>query len=375
MACRSFAIFLLLLTSCYSKGPYYAISQVEPIDGHVNVVVDEYRRRHYVIGRSPERDGGRHFVAPLHDTTGTVTLGPARRLLYDGMGEQTRFVPVPGSQAHVGVTEKYWTTMTLTLVRPSAQDGKSPERTIARIRRNAQAAAVARSASHYLLVGPNEFLIAPLAGAGAVVERSTDHPLLRMRAEIVRRFGLTGRWWLTDDLRYVVIEPPDAELDAALALPKEERKSIFGNDPEFPTYGLIFDRQTGMISTYPIRIEDFGQIVDVESIEGELFILYSTRSMFVNGSSLTIVRAATGEIRSHAEIKKGRGDEVIDMAWEPAAGRVHVLVGEASPQANDISSPAWISGWWLHTWHCPTGTVERTWLSKNLLAPAVSAAR
>ena len=328
-----------------------------------------------MIGPSPERDGGRYFVAPLHDSAETLTLGPARRLVDDGMGAQTRFIPVRGSPVHVGVTEKYWTTMRLSLVRPSAQGDHSSERQIARLRRDTRAAAVTRSASHYLLVGPDEFLITPLVGGGAAVERSTNHPLLRMRTEIVRRFGLTGRWWLTEDLRYVVIEPPDAELDAALALPKEERKSIFGNDPDFPMYGLIFDRQTGMISTYPIRIEDFGRIADVESIEGELSILYSTRSMFVHGSSLAIVRAASGEIRSQVEIKKGPGDEVIDVAWEPAAGRVHVLIGEASPQVNDISSPARIRGWWLHTWHCPTGAVEKTWLRKELLALEVSAAR
>ena len=263
------------------------------------------------------------FLGAAPGTTpseGRVQFGRARKLCEDGPRISTTIVPVRGTSMVVLLRDEHKRRITVSVLDLSS----GQRRELASVPRAAGnpddgACAVTTSGRHVLLVGPEELRIWDVVNGRVVEGVEAAKGLSAVRLTLMRRTGSPGDWWLTDDLRYVAVEPMDsayvpAEYGPLDAIPL----TICGVAVDLRHDGVVFDRKAGTASRFPAEISPTPNIrvVDAEVVGGRLTLLYRVGP---NPDLHVVVADGAGHMRASHLVKSFTADLA---GWDPEHDQV-----------------------------------------------------
>ncbi|MGE5609855.1 MAG: hypothetical protein ACM359_11410 [Bacillota bacterium] len=346
MRCRLLLLCLFpMLASCYRAGPLHTVSGVEVEGDHLWLILDRYWERGFYDAHWSTRN--EYYESALMQSGADGVLGASKPLLNCG-GESAKFTAVGNTSKRVAVVAGgSWGKV---LLINSEGESDTRIREIARFNPERHGYAVARSGRYMLLVTETEIVVKDIID-GTDVERSRESPLLLVREQInnsrLGRTGGVGTWWLSDDLRYVVIMGAE---DWTGSDGKSVQVKGIGIDADLLVDAIVYDRQAGRFERCPRRVridmEDlWPPLVDVESIDGELLLLYG--AMGPEKGTMAILDTA-GAVRHHTRVES-RHCSVIDFAWAREAGVVYLAVfafqntpvGTVFPEGRDVQVFRW----------------------------------
>ena len=251
-----------------------------------------------------------NFIAPVvfqtalpNEKEGRVVFDrPWRVLDHDGAGIWTRLLAVRGTNLLVQVKTNFKRRVVVSVV-----DQAGGRRELADLPDAGQnpedgACALTRSGRHALIVRPDSVTLWDVVNwRGEKVDGEKN--LLAIRTALIKGTGNPGNWWLTDDLRYIVVDTTHREWDAEFGEGPAYAKPFDIGGAKFSpaTDAAVFDRKTGKLSVFeshiPSPVLGTFRIADAESVAGALSLLYA-----LNIRDLHIAIADTaGHIRaSHA---------------------------------------------------------------------------
>lgn len=208
--------------------------------------------------------------------------------------------------------------------------------------------AVSRS-GHYLLVVDTHHVTLWDVARQRLVESDTG-PLLDVRTFLASNRGSEGKWWITDDLRYVLIEPDEDVKNwcgnygsgGPMYMP------IDGIQVDVQQSGLIFDRVTDRCATFPAQI-DWKRALDAESVNGQLRILYGRE---FNDEQFIVADASGRRVPMRGS---GGLKESSFRRWMPDRNEIWSLAGPATTW-HDEHRPN--SEAHIRRWDYSTGSVQ-----------------
>ena len=124
-----------------------------------------------------------------------------------------------------------------------------------------------------------------LADNDRVLWRKVDSPLVAIRQTLVIHRGSVGKWFITDDHRYVVVCPsPEIALGGSAALFSNDPMpvNIFGHDIDLQHQAIIYDTQSQRISAAGAQLSqanpgwDEPRLLGVNSSLDGLELLYQS---------------------------------------------------------------------------------------------------
>jgi hypothetical protein len=312
-ATRRNVLFLLLVFAILScgktgarsypeEGPFYDLRSV--VNGPAVQLT-----RVWVAAGSDQITRKHNFVAPVtlrasgsDKSEGSLEFGRPFRAIDDSWGVWTRVVAVRGTDRFIQVQDEFRRHITVSML---SQSGDA-KREVASFPHEAQndedgACAVSRSGRHVLVVSPKKITIWDVVDWR---EQKVVHEkeLLEIRSALMKDAGNPGNWWLTDDLRYVIVNTTGRRWSAHGEGPvyaKPERAGGVELDPA--KGGVMVDQKTGELSTFvaeiPPPVPGTFDIADAENVEGRVWLLYT----FSGGHLRVAVADTAGHVRaSHA---------------------------------------------------------------------------
>ncbi len=262
----------------------YAVTEVYPQAGHVYA---RLREIHWWENFDHYSKVQRNFIAEVTlvqpaagQKEGRVSLGAIHEVATDEFHDHSIFFPIDGRNATVQRRNTWLFANTLFLC-----DGNRPPvqlaTAIARPGADCGTFAVTRSGSTALAAWVDEVRIGDPANWSASVRE--EGPLADVRRELAARRGNAGTWFLTDDLRYIVVVPSrNAErYTHGVYIEGGTETSpgpilVNGMSFDLDKDILIYDRQNKKPTFRPRELAARrGEIIDVESVDGRLQRLYA----------------------------------------------------------------------------------------------------
>ena len=319
----------------------------------VNWFVGEGYRHHY-------------FLAPARLVGGRIELPAARLLHKDGWDASSRFAALPNSNSWLRTTIDL-STATMVALEPRRKPRRlarmdSKDGSEARIE---TARALTRSGKYLLLVDDRELRRIDTT-SGEIVERSQTSPLLELRRVLYAHLGSTGTWWLTEDLRYVIVAPSDWEYaGGAKGSVESTPLRLFGVDFNLQTQGLIYDRTSGSFSPFALEVQLHDvekhyrtQLADAESVDGEVRLLYDAGSYGPEKTPIILTPQLDG--RGRCAIRFRRQGPPIDFCWRPQRQRLWLVEPDLGPRPS-LRVHVWdTSGTAVETYELTQADIERS---------------
>jgi hypothetical protein len=322
------AICLIVLSTmiigCSHDGPFYAVEQLIVDDSGVHAVLSRSRTRtNWLLYGDTEPRRNEYVVAQV-ELSDPAKLTDCRPIGKTGWNETKRFHRVSDSALLVELRGDY------ERIQIDFEDFDRRARPVLRIARDPDktARALSRSNRHLLIVDDQSERLIELP-RGDVIESRSDSDLMTLRRELVARFGSAGTWWLSDDLKFVTIKPPEWVTEPGMArTPEKMPAKLFGINLRLDADGLIYDRARDRFEKFalevvPAKPRDYRvEVADAESIQGELMLLYGARG--VREKEILVVTPNLGRgYRSDVEFNSESFPA--DVAWRPTESRVYFL--------------------------------------------------
>jgi hypothetical protein len=350
----SVAAFVMLLLAGCSEGPHYRIVSTRAHGGCDEVILARYWQRPTDVLGMAHQDRFEYFVAPLDDSG----LGRAQRLERDEWQQSAHFFPIAGTDRYVrvlkGDSTSFWIVAPGSSERRKLYESESSKTT---------AWAVTRDGRRLLVVDGRGLRVIDSA-TGDDVERTSDHLLIEARQVIVGYFGAAGTWFVSDDLRHVVIATPDWVSKHRVSMTPEPVKLRVGA-VEFVagTDGLIYDRESAALAKFPLGLQMPGQPiryrVEVEAAgtdDGHLRLVY----VGVKETGERVVVVASPDLSSqHAGDVPFRNPDLFALAgveFLPERNQVRLL--ECTQPLLRPGGRGHSPDYFIRTWSYGTGRVE-----------------
>ena len=365
--CRPVAFLLMLLLPGCTEGPHYRVVSTHARDGCDELILARYWQRPTDILGMAHEDRFEYFVAPLVGST----LGRAQRIERDEWQESAEFFPVGGTERFVRVLKShsvsFWTVAPASGERRKLYEGESSKTT---------AWAVTPDGRRLLVVDARGLRIIDTA-SGDGVEHASDHVLIEARRVIVDHFGAAGTWFISNDLRHVVIATPDWVSRPRVTMTPEPIKLRTGGI-EFVagTQGLVYDRTSRVISTFPLNLQMPGQPIkyrieiEAAGVEGRNVMLAYV-GVKESGERVVVVAAPDLSLQHVGEVPFYNPQlfSLAGVEFPPALGQVRLLEC-ADPQLRP-EGRGHAPDFYLRTWNYENSTVEVTSISGSEIVRAI----
>jgi hypothetical protein len=270
------------------------------------------------------------FQAPTPGSTGMegrVQFGRPVRLLDDPWRVWTRVISVRGTDLIVQVQDDYRRRITVSVL-----DHAGGHRELANFPHEAQnandgAVAITRSGRHVLLAGPDKITLWDLVNwREEKVDGAKD--LLAIRAALMKGTGNPGQWWLTDDLRYIIVDTtgqawrPHGE-GPVYADPFE----VAGLKLDTSKDAVVFDRKSGTLSVFeshiPSPVPGTFRIADAENVGGHIWLLYLL--------NIDDARVAIADTEGHVRASHTVSSYTARLAgWDPERDEVWIQMRDGN---------------------------------------------
>ena len=310
----------LMLTSCQLAGPFVHIGGIATEGGPAQLIL--VRHWDWQFTYHDKRHRSEYYVVNvLEGDPAAVT--PARPLFATGTSEQAEFIKVAGTDRWAALVKSAdEQRLTVWVTQPTDQPTNRGAVKIVELDLEEDAYAITRSGHHLLTVRDDGLLIRNLVDGG-IVEQRRDDPLVSLRNEILSRFddGGPGQWWLTDDLRHVAFVPPWTFEDGS---PVESMPvTLFGVSLDLSNDGLVYDRAGGGFRRLH-RMVTVGVLRDVETIEGDVLLLYGDSHPIANRLSMAVVDLDLN-VRRQVELAASFRLGERSLQWVPRADQVKLV--------------------------------------------------
>ena len=272
--------FVCVSVGCSMPQTFYSLDKVYTQDGKPQVLI--HKGRTWFSFLRLEEDS-RNYLADFNLTSegGNAQVVNAMHLADDGSDEQSTFTFVNGTSNLIQLQDDRdsggfvpWNTTAYVLdIKTRSRNrlasvclvGRDPQRGVC---------AVTRSGSRLLAVDAKQAVLYDPAQKKAIGRESDT--LVELRRLIVENRGNPGHWFLTADMKYVVIAPP-SETETQTGTTSDSRPipiNIAGTTIDINQNGLIFERETGKLSVFPRELDSY-TVADVENVNGELQFVYT----------------------------------------------------------------------------------------------------
>ena len=363
---------LLVVLGCASEGPHYAISSSHARQDRDELILTRYWQRSAPLTFGMEYEN-RHeyFVAPLHDEK----LGAAQRLERGDWGELALLFPVTGTGLYVRVLVGI-DTIGFAQVAPGRATRNLDEAGLSR----QTAWAVTRDGRHLLVIDPRGLRIIDTAATRTVERRERD-TLVEVQRAIVEHFGSAGTWFVSNDLRHVVVKTPDwVYADAHSMTPEPVKFVVAGTDFTAGSDGLIYDRQTRSLSRFPLALNMPAapiryriELKVADAHEGSVLLVYvGTKE---TGERVVVVASPDLAWQRVGEVPFRSRDlfALVGVEFRPERKQVRLLECAAPHQQPGGSGHA--PDFYLHTWNFETNTTVVTPLVGSQIVSAIDQAK
>ena len=266
---------------------------------------------------------------------GEVRFGRPWRVLDDGERTWTRVVPVRQTDLAVQVQEEYQRHVTLSVL---DRAGGQP-RKLASFPQEAQnpddgAWSITRSGRYVLLVMPDKMTIWDVVNWRAEAEVDGRKGLSAIRAGMMEVYHNPGRWWLTDDLRYIVVDSTHLVWRKLSLVGRSTPAPLTagGVSMDLAKDAVVFDRKAGTLSAFRSEIPELGnlEIADAEDVGGQIALLYKL-------GPILEVRLAVADTAGHVRASHSVQTHVGDLAgWDPEHDTVWVWHRDANTSMRDV---------------------------------------
>lgn len=228
---------------------------------------------------------------------------------------------------------------------------------------------VTHSGHHVLSVTPEAVTVWDVVG-GQVVDQDSDGPLHELATRIYgikASYGSVeiGRWWLTDDLRYIVIAPPLVPFEAAPpnALPAAANAAWLGAGGVIPSINLkrqvlVYDRTARSFKT--MTHPDGWMVVDVEMISGRFSALGLATTDYRSGATRHWAFFDLDDQR--VIVKPDTSTPMLLHYWDTRSGAAYFVGATGGPDPHRPNVDAVV-----HRWTPATGKLEETRLSPQTI--------
>jgi hypothetical protein len=314
---------LLLVGACRAAGetgPFYAAANIYPGDKPMVRL-----KKMWMPAETDQISRTVNYLATIDfiegEPEGKAKLGRPVRLEDDVWGCYSRIVPVRGTSRFIQVQEEFKTRTTILVIDP-AQDTKTVLASFPFDFNDPKdcAYAVTRSGWHILLVSPQNITLRDVK-QGRQSEIAAA-PLLELRKAMIQKRGNPGEWWLTDDLRYIVVEPSQFIWTSDGESGSEPMPMRIGQVAlDLKSDVVLYDRQTRQLSVVPVAADgpDNGliRIADVENVGGKLKFLYVGMGQPIGGATVVIADASGHPLMSHIVRSPDYTFTVHFAGWDP----------------------------------------------------------
>jgi hypothetical protein len=324
---------VLALTATAQDQSIYGIAEAShDNDGLVlHLVKQETDLQDKIIGIDNYTARAALIPPPVGGTAeGAVRLEQVRALLHDAALTDSKVFPVARTDQVIEAQVQERGETMITVVDRDPHHEQVLDRFPVRFQDPKDGAfAVTRSGRYVLLAGPDRICVWDVIG-----RRELDRnigPLDQMLSQMIAKQGNPGDWWLTDDLRYIVVAPSQFVSTEAGEGGGDQPINIGHMTIKHPTEeGIIYDRQTRQISRFPTSVAALwaSHVVDVESARGTITLLYST----YRAGRLTV---AIGDISGHiraTHVLPGLRSKTV-LGWNPKRAEIYFNVRDADSDA------------------------------------------
>lgn len=368
---------LLLSLGCFHSGPYHEVIDAFPVadqgPGGYRLMLGESMSS-YSFGVLPSRSSIDYYPTTLREDPhgGRLAAASDHALASEGGGVESVFVPVGDTPQWVRVrtdwgcdeTKVQWIdaatrrARTVTSFRSADADPKT------------SAFALSPSGRHLLVVGPDGIALWDLAGR--VMTRPDDLDVLSpVRKFLAERRGSVGTWWITDDLRFVVVAPSEDIHYGGGGLGRtSEAMEVSVGGVKFDTQhqGFIYDRASRKVTPFytvvyvsNTRLPITGVVPGDPAGEQQLLLLYADTDHYAKRKSLLVSRADQ-TTEAFCELPTEESDAWVS-SYDNRSGEV-ILVGRSGsgPPYIDLSAKH-PRDYYLYLWNWRSGTSRRIDLS------------
>jgi hypothetical protein len=330
------AIFLALscrkpgLSSYPEEGPFYQVPYV--LAGPAVQVT-----RVWMPAGSDQVTRKHNFLVPLSfeaaapgsaGMEGRVQFGRPVRLLDDPWRVWTRIVPVRGTDLLVQVQDDDRRKITISVL-----DQTGGRRELASFPHEAQnsgdgAYAITRSGRYVLLVTPDIVTLWDVANWRAEPEVTGASRLLAIRAALMKGTGNPGRWWLSDDLRYIIVDTTGQAWQPHGEGPVyADPFDIAGLKLDVAKDAVVVDRNNGTLSVFESRIPSpvpgTFEVADAENVGGHIWLLYLL--------NIDDARVAIADTEGHVRASHTVSSYTARLAgWDPERDEVWIQMRDGN---------------------------------------------
>lgn len=316
-----------MLSGCF-RGPNYMVNGFYPDDHQPHIRLSRFSL--FDGGFAVERWDQTNYIATVDLESGSdgqpghVRIGKTSRFGNDSEDEDSTFIQITGTTRWLQLLHhRQWDTAVII-----RHENGSPDRTLTSFKcrervPDAAAYAVSRSGRHLLVADADHVTLWDLVNEHVSIVG--DEPLLEARRFLASNRGTVGQWWITDDLRFVVIEPSDSiEVEGgSYRNDKPMYMPIAGTQVDVQQSGVILDRVTHRVTTFPARV-DGAQLLDAESVDGELQMLYGS----AHRSNRFLIADARG--RALFTPRPPSSSDAQFVGWAPNRKQIWFLGGDAT---------------------------------------------
>jgi len=303
---------------------------------------------------------------------GEVRFGPARKISDDGWGQLTRVVPVRGTTLVVLATDDYRRRITVSVLDLSS----GVRRQVASFPHEAQnpqdgACAITRSGEHILLAGPNKITIWDVVKWRTELAADGTESLSAIRTAMMKGTGNPGNWWLTDDLRYIIVDSThcmwSADGEGPVYTPPQ---NVGGLKLDLANDAVMFDRKHGTLSRFVSEIPSQAGgalvIADAEDVGGKIELLYKL-------GPILDLRAAVADPAGQVKASHTVKSFLAELAgWDPEHDQVWFWTRDAH---NSLPSVHPEADNHLIVWDVGADTEQRFRIPVDQIRRAVDAAK
>jgi len=344
-------------TGCAVEGPEYRITQVvaaSPAGTDATVVLaKQWTQYSWWLWGDEVQQRHQYYLAKLDlAADGRITASDVRDLGEDDWRQETRYQAVADNCSNLLASRENGGVEIFRLRRGDGGNARRQEQTLARVRPDPAMGmtvhvgrALTRSGRHLLLADDRGVRILETQ-SDQVIDEFRQGPLVEVRRALLKHFGAAGTWWLSDDLRFVIVAPPLWVYEPGLmSTPEDTPVHLLGMDLHLQRQGLVFDRSTGRATAFATEIKPdrsarwWTRISDAESIDGDVLLLYGPESSDQH-KTLLIVRPSAQIVAAHV-LSFASEQQAADFHWSPRGGCMHVLEAPGWSKVEGRFVPDW----------------------------------
>jgi hypothetical protein len=322
LGARSIArVLLLSIVACVDLGctfpkTFYSLDRVYTQGDKPQVLVHKGRAWFWFLGFEADF---KNYLADIDlrpDAAGKAQLTNTRHLADDGAGEDSTFTIVSGTPTVVQVQDHRnssilpWNTTADVLDLNSRRRSRLVSEGLVDAQRDVFA--ITRSGSRLLVVNAGKAVLCDAVQKKAIGRES--QLLVELRRLVIEKCGVPGEWFLTDDLKYIVIAPPqDIHHRGGLSsYPDPTLITVAGMEVDLSESGIIVERATGKLSVFPRRVES-DPVIDVENVNSDLRFVYARLGR-------ARLRDSKGNLlAAHSISNRSYGEDAF-AGWDPKRG-------------------------------------------------------